>query len=332
MRPLLARFLLLLSLAVPATAPAGTSSGGQCAPDAPAPLGALSETLRALPDAARSAPEGARVRSAPQRLATVPADVQRDTLAKILSRVRQRTNERQIDPTLPKAVVVLDVDYTAVMHIRRSEEAIRRVAERYAIEALANPAELPLLPTYEDAGFQRWVDEMGLREAYPEVDWEEFADDVSGASWSSDLRRTEVVTPGLVELIRRVKYTGGKVVFLTGRRSSERDDVLAVLEAGGVKNPNLITKSSSKKTPVWKAERVPEIEAAYGEIVAVIDDMKDNRDAIVGALPPERDVMSVPIAVPGFTTDITPEELEASEWRVSTLERNRVDPVVDPEG
>lgn len=303
-RPLLAFFL---ALALPSSA---------LAQSCPAEVTPLAEALGSIP-----APS---FRDGGTRLPSVPEDVQRDSLAAVLSRVRANTTARAADRTKPRGVVVVDLDYTVFMHIRRTEEALRRAGANWGIEELEDPGALPLLPTYESNGFQRWVDLVGLREKYPDLDWDEFQDDVSGLSWSSDLTRSEVITPGVIEFLRRVKYTGGRVVFLTSRRASESDDMRWVLEQAGIADPILIAKTGNMSSPKWKASKIPGIEAEYGEVVAVIDDMKDNRDAIREVA--GEDVLDVAIAVPGFTTDITPEELEATPLRISTFERNRVDP------
>lgn len=307
----------LLDLALLSTLLAALFQPGPAYAQCPAePDSALAATFDAIPEPS--------FRAEPGRVSAVPADVQRDTLAEILSRVYDHKMARAEDPTLPRAVVILDIDYTAMLHTHRTEEALRRVGGRYGITELADPTSLPLLPTYDGDGFQRWVDALGLREKYPDLDWQKFQRDALGAEWASDLRNSETITPGLHEFLRRVKYTGGTVVFLTGRKEGEREDVAGLLAEAGIDVP-LYMKSSSKKTPEWKASMVAAIEAEHGEVVAVVDDMKDNRDAIIGALP-GRDVLDVPIAVPGFTTDITPDELDASPWRISTFERNRVDP------
>lgn len=319
MRRLTALLLLTLSALFLTPAPAGA----QDCPGGSAAEGAIAEIDAALAsiDSAPSAIPAPSFRDEGFREAAVPADVQEATLAEVLSRVYEHTRARAEDPSKPKAVVVLDIDYTAMMHVTRTERALVRLAERYDIEELREPATLPILPTYEKEGFLRFVDSLDLRTKYPDVDFDDVHRDFSRASWTPDVARSETITPGLHEFLRRVKYTGGTVVYLTGRREREREDLLAVFAAAGIENPNLVLKDNSMRTPAFKASKVAEIEATYGEIVAVIDDMKDNRDAILAATGP--DAMEVPIAVPGFTTDITPEALDASPFRLSTFERNR---------
>ena len=309
MRLLSTRFLLAASLLLPAAALGQPVDG---CPGDDSPLAALDS----IPAPSFRA-EGARV-------AVVPADVQRDTLAAILSRVREMRDARAADPSQPRGVVVLDIDYTAMMHTRRTEESLRRVGERYGISELEDPTLLSSLPTYEKSGFERWIDAHGLRERYPDMNWNKFRNEVNAAGWTNDLKSSEDITPGLVEFLRRVKYTGGRVVFLTGRAAAQREDVLAVFREAGIEDPILYMKSGSGSTPKWKADRIPEIEAAHGAVVAVVDDMRDNREAILEKLA-GRDVLDVPVAVPGFTIDMSAEELDASPHRISTFERDRAD-------
>lgn len=306
-RPLHLLLVTLLPLALPTAA---------FAQDCPGDISPLAESLSSIP-----APSH---RDGGFRTPEVPADVQRDSLAAVLSRVRANTQARVQDPSKPRGVVVVDLDYTALLHTYRSEEALRRVGTAWGIPELENPATLPLLPTYDTAGFQRWVDLVGLRAKYPGLDWDAFQDQVLGWSWDPDFKRTEVVTPGVIEFLRRVKYTGGRVVFLTARRQTDRNDMIWVLEQAGIENPTVIAKTGGMRTPAWKASKIPEIEAEHGEVIAVIDDMKYNRDAIREVA--GTDVLDVAIAVPGFTTDVSPEELAGIPLRISTFERDRQGP------
>ncbi len=303
MRKTLALLLLALAAFVPALAAAQ-----ECV-DVPADGAAR---LSAEIEAARSFRAGE---------APVPFEVQKKTLDELLRRVRRRARDRKEDPTLPKLVVMMDLDNTSFVPTARVHAGLKAVAAKYGIAELADPSTLELLPHYSREGFVTWAEKSGLRAKYPSVPWGGGAYyEYYEANWQRDLDGTETLVPGLKEFVRRVSRDGGVVVFNTARRESQRESTVATLRSNGIKNPKVTMKPSnwSGTSASWKVKAVDVIREKWGEPAALIDETAKNREAMTGAFP---DVLGVAISIPGFTTEMSDAELEAEPFRISTYER-----------
>lgn len=253
--------------------------------------------------------------------APVPFTKQKATLDEILRRMRRRQEERKSDPTLPKLVVMIDLDNTSFVPTARVRAGLARIASQYGIVEAADPDSFDLLPHYSKPGFLAWAEKTGLRANYPALDWNLVYSSYNGASWNVALDGTETLTPGLVKFARRVSQNGGVVVFNTGRRETKRVATEETLKKGGIANPKVTMKPDSGfpgSTAEWKVEAAKKIGETWGEPIALVDETAINHDTMKATFP---DMMGVAINLPGYTTEMTDDELAAEPWAISTFER-----------
>lgn len=307
----LRRWLLTLPVwtSLVATAvPAFAQPVSDCAPDAPAPaLSSFSDALDAASTAVRSP--------------RIPLAEQDAVLEGLIADVRRRRDERRVDPDLPRYVIQVDLDFTVFMPVEGTRRALRVVGERHGVAELLQPELLAELPHYHKQAFFRFLDDNGdLRARYPAVDWEKAFRDFSGASWAAMDDGVESFTPGIVRFVNRVRANGGSVVFNTGRRESTRAHTMDALLRAGIRHPQLFMKQGGGDTAAEKARIQEEIRARYGETIAIIDDVSDNREAVAGAVPGAKEIA---IAVPGFNNELSWEEFDAEAFRISTFETIR---------
>jgi hypothetical protein len=252
--------------------------------------------------------------------APVPFEVQKATLDGLLREIGARARERREDPTLPKYVVMIDLDNTSFVPTARVHAGLEAVAEKYGIPELEDPSDLDLLPHYSRDGFLAWATESGLRAKYPSVNWVGAYYEYYDANWQPENDGTETLVPGLAEFSRRVSRSGGVVVFNTARKESQRAVTEETLRKNGIPNPKVTMKPNNwnRTSAAWKVKAVDEIRAKWGEPIALIDETAKNREAMTAAFP---NVAGVAISIPGFTTEMSKEELDAEPLRISTYER-----------
>lgn len=253
--------------------------------------------------------------------APVPFTKQKAALDEILRRMRRRQKERKDDPSLPKLVVMVDLDNTSFLPTERVHAGLRRIANLYGIAEVADPAALDLLPHYSKPGFLAWAEKTGLIAKYPGLDWNTVYTKFNGASWVSQYDGTETLNAGLPAFARKVSQAGGVIVFNTARRESQRAVSEATLRAGGIPNPKVTMKPTSGfsgSSAEWKVVAANEIRETWGEPIALVDETAVNHEAMLAAFP---DLMDVRISIPGFTTEMSDDELAGYEWAVSTFER-----------
>lgn len=253
--------------------------------------------------------------------APVPFTKQKATLDEILRKMRRRQRERKDDPSLPKLVVMVDLDNTSFIPTKRVHAGLRRIASEYGISEVADPTALDLLPHYSKPGFLAWAEKTGLRAKYPDLNWNTVYTKFNGASWVSQYDGTETLNAGLPQFARKVSQAGGVIVFNTARRESQRAVTEATLKAGGIPNPKVTMKPNSGfsgSSAEWKVVAANEIRETWGEPIALIDETAVNHEAMEAAFP---EIMDVSISIPGFTTEMTDDELAAEEWAISTFER-----------
>jgi hypothetical protein len=253
--------------------------------------------------------------------ANVPFAKQKKTLDEILRRMGARQRERKDDPSLPKLVVMIDLDNTSFVPTERVHAGLRRIANQHGIVEVADPSALDVLPHYSKDGFLAWADELGLRTKYPNLNWSQVYTHFNGSSWVGNLDGTETLTPGLVKFARRVSQSGGVVVFNTARRESQRAITEQTLRNGGIPNPKVTMKPNSGfsgSSAEWKVVAAKKIEETWGQPIALIDETAVNHVEMNATYP---DMLDVAISIPGFTTEMTADALAAREWAVSTFER-----------
>lgn len=196
-------------------------------------------------------------------------------------------------------VVQVDLDLTALMPIERTRDALRRIGEANDIPELAAPEGLSELPGYTPEAFAAWVEASGMGERYPVL--REMHSLQANGYWNSAHDATDQVTPGLVQFVAAVRAAGGEVVFNSGRSESMRAASEGILRRAGIANPVLYIGNIGGDAAT-KQGRQADILARHGKTVAIIDDRVTNRDAIVEGLQ-DRDVLSIAIAIPGFSVD-----------------------------
>lgn len=284
---------------------------GASAQECPAPAvePAIEEVSRVL-----------RYRSTPAR---VPREVQDATLMGLLERVSAMSKARREDPSQPKAVIQLDLDFTCFMPLDGQKKAFKKIGEKYGIPEFLTPETLPVFPSQKKAAWVNFLEESGLQAKYPNAPWSDIYRDFNSQSWFNLKAGTEEMTPGLARFVRRVKARGGIVLFNTARDEDMREVTEGVLKRNGIKNPIVLMKpQGGSATPKHKAETQPGIAANYGRTIAFIDDIGENREAVHEALVDlgYGDALSMPIAVPGFTNEEEWADFDAHPERISTYE------------
>lgn len=220
-------------------------------------------------------------------------------------------------------VVEVDLDLCALMPRHRTRAALATVGAEMGIAEFREPAGMTLLPGYSDEAWLEFILESRLPERYPALPWvsEGRAIRPSGSPfgrfhelyWDLAGLAEDEPTPGLGAMVDRVESEGGRVVFLSGRWLEEHvSPSIEALRRAGIPSPRLEIGNPWHETRVppggrrlsdaavkaWRQERIL---AVHGRPVAIVDDRPANRDAVAAAL--GTPVLSVAIAVPGFTCD-----------------------------
>lgn len=221
-----------------------------------------------------------------------------------------------------RGVVQIDLDLTALRPIERTRTALKTIAARFGVPALATATPLP---GYTDGAWETFLSTTGLDKRHPTVDWKALYREFRAAYWYGDkpgasrdtgyvgLER-DVPTAGLVDFVKRVRAAGGEVVFNSGRGEQAEQGTLAALKRAGLSNPILaIGSDPNLHGGEVKALRQKQLDA-LGTTVAVIDDRLRNREALA---PETKGALHVAIAVPGFTAEAP---TATTTRRISTFE------------
>jgi len=168
---------------------------------------------------------------------------------------------------------------------------------------------------------------MQLREKYSNLPWkadDKYKDTPKGENgatvhssfhlrfWNSaDDMSDDIPTPGLAELVEKVREAKGDVVFISGRWSPEMYDPSRIaLKRAGIRGPiniefgNLGHRLSDADA---KKELQQRILKKYGKPVACIDDRTGNLDATAEGFHPFVKVIS---RIPGYTSAPLPKNSE----------------------
>ncbi len=250
--------------------------------------------------------------------------VQDRLLREVLDAVQEHARARRADPALPVPAVMLDLDLSGLEPRERTLRAARHVSGACpgapeGISVLAEPARLQVLPTYAKPAWDSFIQVNALRQAYPDVDW----DDVHARFCQAFFRpweglRADRLTPGMVRFARDVEDAGGQVIINTGRRDRVRSHTEHVLRQHGLCHVQLLTLPDDRVRSVaaLKAEnllRLPDI-----RVVAIFDDLTENRQSLAAAFP---EAMVVAVALPGYATDDRPGRSSADGApRISSFE------------
>jgi hypothetical protein len=243
--------------------------------------------------------------------------------------------------------VEIDLDLTALCPWERTRRALAATSSAFGVREFAYPQpELPLLPGYTAEAWSAFLKASGLVARYPGLAWDEASAGQVGTErsvysvfhshyWTTDWLIEDEPTPGLGEFVRCVEDLGGTVVFLSGRwRTNQIPASRTALQRAGIANPTLLIgnpRHEENLCPGEKAWSDAEVKALcqgdivrrYGIPVAVFDDRRANRDAVIAAnadiltvagLP---SVLGVGVAIPGFSYD---PETEQVPYRVATFE------------
>ena len=227
-------------------------------------------------------------------------------LRKVLARVAEREVARRRDPSLSPGVVLVDLDFCAIVPRARVLAAARQIAgirpgAPEGIVELASPESLAVLPCYAAAGWEHFLELNGLRRRYPDVDWTAVHTDFYYACFLPYERlRSDTLAPGLVRFVRAVERNGGEVVFNTARRDRTRSHTRHVLASGGLLTQRVLTTPDShqRSAPELKVENLRTLTDPY--VVAVFDDLTENREALAIEAP---EAIQIAVELPGFTSD-----------------------------
>lgn len=243
-------------------------------------------------------------------------------------------------------MIEVDLDLAALMPVHRTQAALAKTGRYFGITEFERAEHLPTLPAYTDEGWFAFITLLDLPRKYPGLTW--LGPDgkptraVEGpfsvfhdAYWDVGMMAEDVPTPGLGSFRQRVQEVGGDLVFVSGRwLEAHVGPSRTALERAGIVEPRLVIGNPAHPTLVGEAKAMSdaEVKAAHqeqvrgrhGTPVAVIDDRLANRRAVVNAGTPG--VLSVAIAVPGFTYDAA---MNDEALRLSTFET--FDNVLDDE-
>ncbi|MBV1850608.1 L-tyrosine/L-tryptophan isonitrile synthase family protein [Catellatospora tritici] len=224
-------------------------------------------------------------------------------LTDVIDRVAAQARLRRGDPARRQPAVMLDVDLCALVPRRRTHQALRTAGARQGIARFATPETLDQMPTYHRPAWDRYCADTGLWQENPHADPDGVFDDFWHEFFNPwDRMRADEPAPGLRRFIWDVYDAGGCVVFNTGRRERVRDHTEAALARAGVVWPRMVMAPDDRQRPVHdhKAENLRLLDDL--DIVAVFDDLCDNRRVLAKELP---DALMVAVALPGFATEHT---------------------------
>lgn len=249
---------------------------------------------------------------------------QKNTLESIDEKVAEY-REKGIVP-----VIELDLDLTTFVPYERTILALRAAGERYDISEFKNPV-FDLLPGYTREAWINFISRNKLVEKYPSLRWIGEKDGKDGDSvysifhttfWKTDYLKYDTLTSGLADFIRKMQKKGAVVVFVSGRWKEEQvEPTKYVLKKGKLKDVPLLIGNPRHdgENPISdsqiKALHQAEIREKYGMPAVIIDDRKENREAVCEANP-ECEMLSVGCSISGFSFD---EETSGIEFAISNF-------------
>ena len=231
---------------------------------------------------------------------------QHDLLTETLRRVAERARLRRGDSAVRRPAVVLDLDLCALDPRRRTLLAVRTVAgprpgAPEGIAEFADPERLERLPTYHRPAWELFVATAGLRGRYPEVDWEQVFAEFRQAFYRPwDHLRWDVAAPGLSRFVWDVHDAGGCVVFNTARRHRVRAQTEYSLARAGITRPRLLMLADDRVRPLHELKSENLRPLTDLDVVAVFDDLCDNRRAMAKELP---SALMVAVEISGFASE-----------------------------
>ncbi|HEX4815174.1 MAG TPA: L-tyrosine/L-tryptophan isonitrile synthase family protein [Nonomuraea sp.] len=206
---------------------------------------------------------------------------QHAVLTEVLRRVAERARRRRDDPTRRPPAVMLDIDMCALDPRARVRHALRAVG--------VDPDGLAALPSYHRPAWDLWVGETGGEAGYAAFcrafhrPWENL--------------RWDTPVPGLARFVWDVYDAGGRVVFNTGRRERVREHTEHALARAGITRPRAAFLPDDRSRPVAELKAENLWSFADLDIVAVFDDICENRQAMAKVL---TDALFVAVALPGY--------------------------------
>ncbi|MFI7708582.1 L-tyrosine/L-tryptophan isonitrile synthase family protein [Nonomuraea sp. NPDC049480] len=202
-------------------------------------------------------------------------------LVEVLRRVAERARLRRDDPTIKAPAVMLDIDMCALDPRARVVHALRAVG--------VDPNGLAALPSYHRPAWDLWI-----QQAAAEIDYEAFCRALF-RPWEN--LRWDTPVPGLARFVWDVYDAGGRVVFNTGRRERVREHTEHALACAGITGPRIAFLRNDRSRPVHELKAESLQAFADLDIVAVFDDICENRQAMAKKL---TDALFVAVALPGY--------------------------------
>lgn len=250
---------------------------------------------------------------------------------------RQRNTFDMIDKKVSECrqngavpVIELDLDLTTFIPYERTVLALHAAGDKYNISEFKNPV-FDLLPGYTREAWINFISRNKLVEKYPSLRWMGEKDGKDGDSvyatfhttfWNTDYLKYDTLTAGLYDFIKRMQKMGAVVVFVSGRWKEEQiEPTKYVLKKGNLEDIPLMIGNPRHdgENPISdsqiKALHQAEIREKYGMPVVIIDDRKENRDAVCDANP-KCEMLSVGCSVSGFTFD---EEISGVPFGISNF-------------
>ncbi|WP_345433744.1 L-tyrosine/L-tryptophan isonitrile synthase family protein [Actinoallomurus vinaceus] len=234
---------------------------------------------------------------------------QHDVLTEILREVADHARRRRLDPRVRRPAVVLDVDLCALDPRRRTVHALQVVAAPRpgapdGISEFTTPDRLPVLPTYHRPAWDLFLAGTGLHGRYPGVDWDQVLAEYRRAFYRPwDQLRWDTPAPGLSRFVWDVHDAGGYVVFNTARRHRVRAPTEYALAQAGIVRPRLLMLPDDRVRPVHELKSENLRALADLEVLAIFDDLCENRQAMAKELPSAR---MVAVELAGFVSERPP--------------------------
>ncbi|MFC7342497.1 HAD family hydrolase [Saccharopolyspora griseoalba] len=212
---------------------------------------------------------------------------QQDLLQRVLRLVRERAAARRRDPSAPRPLVALDLDFCALHPRERVRAALERVSREHGVVDFA--FDLAQLPGLYEPGWRPFLEHLGLPDdgLYPAFR--------AALGWERADLLTDEPAPGVRGFVRDVEEVGGQVVLVTGRRHRMRAATEELLARCGLGHLPLHTTDEGADVA---EQKVAALRSVPGELIAAFDDKADNLAALRAAFPEAR---VVPVAAPGFT-------------------------------
>ncbi|MER7010504.1 L-tyrosine/L-tryptophan isonitrile synthase family protein [Saccharopolyspora sp. NPDC000359] len=223
---------------------------------------------------------------------------QHDVLRRVLRVVRERSARCRRESGLPRPLVAIDLDFCALHPVQRVRGALRRVG---GIPEFTDPGLLDVLPGLYPSAWPSFLERNGLRERYPELDWDalhtEFRQNID---WHPQALLTDELAPGIKQYVQDLELAGARVVWLTGRRNRVRAATEDFLACRGLGHLDLRTCDDDPARGVAE-QKVAALREFHGhELVAAFDDSAANRAALRSAFPA---ALVIPVRAPLFTSD-----------------------------